>query len=113
MLRVVPLIALSVFATPPLPATLILWILSLTNGITVGWKTADFIAPLAISVVLFVLFFVYESTLKPTHALFQLQALKYPNFIILMFISLNPYLFWACTQSQYANYVSLSPASPA
>ncbi|KAL7415785.1 putative efflux protein EncT [Mrakia frigida] len=85
-------------------STLIMFILALTNGNINGWPSANFIAPIAISGVLFVLFFVWESTLKESHALFQLKALKYPNFLILMLLCLNPYTWWACTQAQWAIY---------
>jgi hypothetical protein len=49
-------------------AALVLLIFAVTSGTTAGWDSAEFIAPLVISVVLLVGFFYYETRIPAESA---------------------------------------------
>jgi MFS family permease len=51
-----------------LTAALILFIFAITSGSTAGWKTAEVLAPLIISIFMIIAFFVYETRIPEQRA---------------------------------------------
>jgi MFS family permease len=84
--------------------SLLLFILGLTSGTTEGWTHAQFLAPFLISVVMFCLFFVWESRLHEEKALLPMKLIKLPNLILLCFMAMTPYLWWGTVSLSLANY---------
>ncbi|KAJ7301419.1 major facilitator superfamily-domain-containing protein [Mycena albidolilacea] len=76
-------------------AALILFIFAITSGSIDGWRSAQVIAPLVLSFVLMVFFFVWESRLPESYAAIPSKMWKYENFAILMVISLAPFMWWS------------------
>ncbi|EMD35667.1 hypothetical protein CERSUDRAFT_53354, partial [Gelatoporia subvermispora B] len=75
-------------------ASLILFIFAVTSGSIDGWGSANVIAPLIISVVLMVLFFIWEARLPESYAALPPKMWQYENFTILTVISLIPFMWW-------------------
>ncbi|OCH86704.1 MFS general substrate transporter [Obba rivulosa] len=75
-------------------ASLILFIFAVTSGSIDGWGSAKVIAPLVISVVLMVLFFLWEARLPESYAALPPKMWHYENFTILTVISLIPFMWW-------------------
>lgn len=76
-------------------AGIVLLILGLTLGASIGWKTAGFLAPFLLSWFLFVFFFVWEAKIPQEYALLPAKTWKIPNFAILLVLSLYTYGWWA------------------
>ena len=67
------------------------FIISLTFGATNGFKTAAFIAPLLVSVSLFVAFPLWEARIEPTHAILPPEIWRIPNLACLTMMGLFTY----------------------
>ncbi|OBZ74760.1 hypothetical protein A0H81_05744 [Grifola frondosa] len=81
-----------------LTIALILFIFAVTSGSVDGWGTAQVIAPLVLSVVLAVCFVFWEAHLPTTLAAVPPSMWKYPDFPILIAVSLQPFMWWASVQ---------------
>ena len=69
-------------------AGIVLLILGLTLGASLGWKTAGFLAPFLISWFLFAFFFIWEAKIPQEYALLPAKTWKIPNFAILIVFAL-------------------------
>lgn len=75
----------------------VLFVYAVTSGSTTGWVTAGVLAPLVVSVLMAVAFFVYEAYIDPDLAALPPRVWKYKNVPILIGIALLPFLWWgAC-----------------
>ncbi|KAF8154860.1 major facilitator superfamily domain-containing protein [Crassisporium funariophilum] len=74
--------------------SLILFIFAITSGSIDGWGSAHVVAPLVISVVLMILFFVWENQLPESYAALPPKLWQYDNVVILSAISLVPFMWW-------------------
>jgi hypothetical protein len=74
--------------------SILLLIIALTFGAAYGWSKPSFIAPLVISVVLFPLFFVWESRIPQEFALVPTAVWRIPNFPLLIIFALIIYGWW-------------------
>lgn len=70
-------------------------ILALTLGATYGWKSAGFIAPLVISILLFPFFFIWEARQPESHALLPASLWKVPNFAVFLGFALVILGWWS------------------
>ena len=75
---------------------IILLVYAITAGSINGWSSANFLAPLIISLVLLAAFFVFESKLDPEMAALPPRVWKYQNVPILVGIGCMPIFWWAC-----------------
>ena len=89
---------LDIPGTVAILSAIILFILGLTLGASYGWGKAGFIAPLAISIVLFIAFFVWESKIPPQDALLPSSTWRWKNFTLWVLLALYCYAFWTCQQ---------------
>ncbi|KAF9256790.1 MFS general substrate transporter [Marasmius fiardii PR-910] len=85
-------------------AALILFIFAVTSGSIDGWGTAKVIAPLVISFVLLVAFFLYETRIPEDVAVIPPKTWSYTNFGVITAIALLPYLWWGVVQSLFSWY---------
>jgi len=83
-------------------AASILFIFSITSGSIDGWGSAQVIAPLILSFVLIVLFFVWESRLPESYAAVPSKMWKYDNFTVLILLSFAPFTWWASIFLQFS-----------
>ena len=74
---------------------MILFIFAVTSGSPKGWGTAYVLAPLLISILLFVLFFVWEARIPPDDAVLPTRMWKWRNFSVLASLALLPGLWWS------------------
>lgn len=77
-----------------LTSAVILFIFAVTSGSTQGWPTAYVLAPLAISLVLLAIFFLWESRIPPDDAVLPPRIWSYSNFTVLATLSLLPFFWW-------------------
>ncbi|KIM21443.1 hypothetical protein M408DRAFT_333459 [Serendipita vermifera MAFF 305830] len=77
-----------------LTVSVILFIFAVTSGSTKGWGTAYVLAPLLISILLFVLFLVWEAHTPPDDAVLPPRMWRFRNFGVLVGLALLPYLWW-------------------
>jgi MFS family permease len=76
-------------------ASVILFIYSVTSGSTTSWVKPAVLAPLFVSVVMAIGFFVYEATVDEDLAALPPKVWRYNNVPILIGIALLPFLWWA------------------
>ncbi|KAK4703392.1 hypothetical protein P7C70_g2833, partial [Phenoliferia sp. Uapishka_3] len=85
-------------------STLICFILSLTQGPIDGWKSASFIAPLILALVLGPSFFLWESRLSPSAAILPVSVWKITNMVSSSLVILIPIGWWIGSQLQFATF---------
>ncbi|KIM21444.1 hypothetical protein M408DRAFT_80537 [Serendipita vermifera MAFF 305830] len=78
-----------------LTISVILFIFAVTSGATEGWGSAYVLAPLLISIALFILFLVWEAYTPPNDAVLPPHMWHFRNFGVIVGVSLLPYLWWA------------------
>ncbi|ADV23629.1 efflux protein EncT [Cryptococcus gattii Ru294] len=83
---------------------IVLLILSLTLGASNGWSTPGFIAPLIISAIIFPGFFIWESRIKPTHALLPPSIWRYHDFALWIVFALLGYTWWSVNFFAFIEY---------
>jgi len=86
---------------------LILFIFAMTSGSISGWGSARVISTLVISAVLLAAFFIWEAWLPEAYAALPPKMWRYPNFGILIVISLLPFLWWSSVFLLFAWYWEL------
>ena len=74
-------------------AALILFVYAVTSGPT-GWGTANVVAPLVISILMAIGFFVYEARVDEEMAALPPRIWRYPNVPILAAVGLMPFFWW-------------------
>lgn len=74
----------------------ILVIIGLTFGASYGWKTAKFIAPFIIGVLLYPAFFFWESKQDEDTALLPSSIWRIPNVTVLIVFALITLGWWGC-----------------
>ena len=84
------------------------FILSFTQAPIKGWNSAIFIAPFVVSLVLFVVFFVYEAYLPRGYALLPQDIWSYPNLFPLMLQASSIFMWMACAQLRIATYFQVA-----
>ncbi|GJE93570.1 MFS general substrate transporter [Phanerochaete sordida] len=77
-----------------LTAALILFIFAITSGSTVGWASAEVLAPLVISVFGVAGFFIYETRIPASTAAVPPATWFLKNFSVLFGMALLPFLWW-------------------
>ncbi|OBZ74339.1 hypothetical protein A0H81_05766 [Grifola frondosa] len=77
---------------------LILFVFAVTSGSIRGWDTAQVIAPLVLSIVLIIFFGFWETRMPVGFAAIPLSMWRYPDFTILIIVSLYPFMWWASVQ---------------
>ncbi|ORX41180.1 putative efflux protein EncT [Kockovaella imperatae] len=87
-----------------LVAALILFILGFTQAPTDGWKSATFIAPFVISIVLFAVFVVWEHYMPRGYALLPHDIWSYPNIFPLILQASAVFMWFATAQLRIATY---------
>ena len=85
-------------------AGLILFILGFTQAPNTGWKSSLFIAPLVVSIVLLMSFFVWERFMKRGYSLLPHNIWTYPNIFPLMLQASAVFMWFACAQLRIATY---------
>ena len=75
-------------------AALVLFIFAVTSGTTSGWGSAGVVAPLIISVFMVAGFFYFETTIPADRAAIPPRTWFLPNFLVLFFTALLPFLWW-------------------
>ncbi|OXG16671.1 efflux protein EncT [Cryptococcus neoformans Tu259-1] len=83
---------------------IVLLILALTLGASNGWSTPGFITPLIISAILFPGFFIWESRIKPSHALLPPSIWRYHNFTLWIVFALLGYTWWSVNFFAFIEY---------
>ncbi|KAJ7872325.1 major facilitator superfamily domain-containing protein [Mycena olivaceomarginata] len=83
-------------------AASILFIFSITSGSIDGWGSAEVITPLILSLVLLLLFFVWESRLPESYAAIPVKMWRYENFTVLILLSFAPFTWWASVFLQFS-----------
>jgi len=78
--------------------------LALTEGPNKGWNSPIFIAPITLSIVLGLAFFIWESFVRTDRAMLPPVIWKIPNAIIATLAIMVAFPFWATSQLQYATY---------
>lgn len=78
--------------------------LALTEGPNKGWNSPIFIAPITLSIVLALAFFIWESFVRTDRAMLPPVIWKIPNAIIATLAIMVAFPFWATSQLQYATY---------
>lgn len=79
-------------------AAIILFVYAVTSGPIDGWGSANCLAPLVISIVLSVAFFVYEAKIPEDSAALPPKVWNYPNVGVLMGVACNPF-FWLSSRA--------------
>lgn len=88
-----------------LVSALILFMVAFTQASSAGWRSASFIAPLLVSMlVLFPAFIVWESHQAEGHSLLPHDVWRYPNIIVLMFLGSTSPLWFSTYQLRCAVY---------
>lgn len=77
-----------------LTVAVILFIFAVTSGSTKGWGTGYVLAPLIISIAIFVLFLVWEARTDPDDAVLPPRMWRYRNFGVLVALAFLPYFWW-------------------
>lgn len=97
---------LDVIGVSLLTIALILFIYAITTGGNGAdaWATAGVIAPLVISIIMVVVFFVYEAYIPEHQAAFPPRLWRYSNFAVLLGVSLYPYLWWTAAFYLFSTY---------
>ncbi|KAI0740199.1 MFS general substrate transporter [Earliella scabrosa] len=85
-----------------LTVALILFIFAVTSGTTEGWGSAAVLAPLIISIFLVAGFFYYETTIPANRAAIPPRTWFLPNFTVLFFASLLPFLWFTTIFTVYS-----------
>ena len=75
--------------------SLVMIILGLTLGASYGWGKAGFIAPLALFVILFPAFFVWEARRPDEFAILPSSTWRIKNFMVLIVLALYIYGWWS------------------
>ncbi|EPQ51293.1 hypothetical protein GLOTRDRAFT_48961, partial [Gloeophyllum trabeum ATCC 11539] len=89
---------IDLFGVSLLTVALILLVYAVTSGSINGWRTAGAIAPLIISVVLAVIFFVWEARIEESLASLPPKMWFYENFSIIVATALIPFMWWGTVQ---------------
>ncbi|KZP31546.1 MFS general substrate transporter [Athelia psychrophila] len=92
---------LDIIGVSTLTIALVLLIFSLTSGSSSGWKSPMVLAPLIISMIMIVVFFLWEKHIPPETAAIPPHIWFYPNFAILIAVALMPYLWWTTMFMMY------------
>ncbi|WVQ71582.1 hypothetical protein IAR50_001122 [Cryptococcus sp. DSM 104548] len=87
-----------------LAASLVCFILALTQGPIDGWGAASFIAPFILSFVAIIGFFVWESYIPQKVAVLPSSVWKISNIIIMSLALMIAFPFWGTSQIMYATY---------
>ena len=85
-------------------ACLIMFILGFTQAPIIGWKSANFIAPLIISIVLLPIFIVYELWLPRGYSLLPHDIWHFPNIFPLILQASAIFLWFATAQLRLATW---------
>ena len=85
-------------------AALILFILGFTQAPNTGWKSPSFIAPLVVSIVMLIAFFVWERFMKRGFSLLPHDIWSYPNIFPLMLQASAIFMWFACAQLRIATF---------
>jgi MFS family permease len=114
-----------------LTATLVLFIFAITSGSTAGWGSAMVLAPLVVSVLMVIVFFVYETRIPEQYAAMSVYSFFlwsanlliinlcrpprmwfFPSFAVLFGAALIPYFYWTTIFTIYTtlwqNYYHIS-----
>ncbi|KAJ7020960.1 major facilitator superfamily domain-containing protein [Mycena alexandri] len=83
-------------------AASILFIFSITSGSIAGWGSAQVIAPLVISLMLVLAFFLWESRLPESYAAVPSKMWKYENFKVLVLFAFAPFAWWSSIFLQFS-----------
>jgi hypothetical protein len=81
-------------------AALILFIFAVTQGSNNSWGTAGVIAPLVISIFVFIAFFTYEWWIDENKAALPPKMWFYDNFSVLFGVGLFPFFWWVSGTSR-------------
>ncbi|TXT12792.1 hypothetical protein VHUM_01193 [Vanrija humicola] len=87
-----------------LGSMLVCFILSFTQATSFGWSSAQFIAPLVISVALLPVFVVYEQRMPRGYTLLPHNIWTFPNIGPLILQALAPFGWFTCMQLGLATY---------
>ncbi|KAF8580291.1 MFS general substrate transporter [Ramaria rubella] len=98
---------LDVVGVTILCAALLLFVFAVTSGSTDGWGIGKVIAPLIISILLFPVFLLWEARLPNLLAAVPPSIWKYENFLVIILVSLQPFMYWASIQLLFAWYYQL------
>ncbi|KZP24584.1 MFS general substrate transporter [Athelia psychrophila] len=93
--------SLDLIGVSTLTIALILLIFSLTSASSSGWASPMVLAPLIISIIMIVAFFLWEKRIPRETAAIPPHIWFYPNFAILIAISLTPFLWWTAMFMMY------------
>ena len=85
-------------------ACLVLFILGFTQAPSQGWSSAIFIAPLVVSIVLLVVFLVWERWMPRGYSLLPHDIWHYPNIFPLILQASAIFMWFACAQLRIATY---------
>jgi len=85
-------------------ATLVLFILGFTQAPIEGWDSAIFIAPLVISLVLFVVFLFWEMKMPKGYSLLPHDIWSYPNIFPIVLQASSVFMWFATAQLRIASY---------
>ena len=85
-------------------ACLVLFILGFTQAPSQGWNSAIFIAPLVVSIVLLVVFLVWERWIPRGYSLLPHDIWSYPNIFPLILQASAIFMWFACAQLRIATY---------
>jgi ABC-type multidrug transport system permease subunit len=81
-------------------AALILFIFAVTQGSNDSWGKAIVIAPLVISIFIFLAFFTWEWWIDESKAALPPKMWFYDNFAVLFAVSLFPFFWWVSGKSR-------------
>ncbi|KAF8583734.1 MFS general substrate transporter [Ramaria rubella] len=98
---------LDVVGVTTLCAALLLFVFAVTSGSTDGWGTGRVIAPLIISILLVPAFLLWEARLPTVLAAVPPSIWKYENFLVIILVSLQPFMYWASIQLLFSWYYQL------
>lgn len=76
------------------PVAIVLFVYAVTSGPLNGWGSANVIAPLVISIMMAVAFFIYEAYIDPERAALPPRVWNYSNVPIIVAIGLVPFFWW-------------------
>ena len=85
--------------------SIVLLTLGLTLGASNGFKTTGFLVPFLLSWPMFVFFFVWESKLPEGYALIPPTFWRIPNMMLLIFLAMGVYPWWAVIQLPFIERV--------